>query len=455
MAMQKENGLVLSAQVQPGRRLLEQAVKLLLAESLYAGIAGSLLDMAGLGRLAVLLLPGAMVLALQWLLWRLPVRLRWLTAVLGAAVLLVPFVNPESFLDGAKTFLNALFSASEQQQPYLYEHFTVSGSEGGLVWFLAVAAAAAAFLCGAVMESRITGVSAVLVLPLLVFGVQIYLGVFPEGGWTLLLFTAAAVSAGYHLSGRGGKTVSCMVLAALVLLASAVTAAVYPGESQILSAWSSSVRDYLDEHIAPEASGGETAGEESSRPQEEQKATEETEDGTDVQKEAEGFLGAHIGTIRQLQPWVAGYLLAVAGVLLLLAACRLGVRAWKSKRRRKGFDTLEPSGAVREMFLYLTELLRVLGLEPRNAGYADYCGEVGALSSEKGAEGYRSAVLLWQEAEYSGHRMGEAQRMAMRTALDRVVQEAYSRQRRKGKYRMKWFEWFGRRGGRDDKKKAV
>ncbi|MGI5897364.1 MAG: hypothetical protein ACOX6U_10500 [Oscillospiraceae bacterium] len=453
MKVQNNIGLSFHVSEQEKHVFLKQSVKLFLAELLFLGISAGFLSMAERNDLLLYLLPGVLMIGLEWLLWRLNRRLLWLNAALVFFILIIILVKLGLFLDGAGTFLNALFTASESRQAYQYEHYVVSGVDSGLVLFFVMVGIITAVLCEIILEIHRKGVIIFFVLLCLVFGVQIYFGVFPHEGWMLLLFSSSILSVGYLVS-DGKGVLACLMLAVLILLISLCTFAVYPGENQTLTVWSTEIRDYLDAHISPPVSDGISSHPNYSQQQGKKEDVEENEEGFEAKKESEGFLGAHIGTIAQVESWVVTYLSVIFIAFFLLVSCRFGYRAWKMKRWRDEFNNLNPSRAIRSMFFYLIGELKAVGLQNKNVDYLEYTEQIAKLVSPVCAKDYYDAVLLWQEAEYSEHTMTEAQRMSMCSTVGRITQESYSQGGFQMKLKVKSFQLFGKEGKRRGKKKS-
>ena len=447
----EKTGLHLQIQNTLKKSFFHTLVNLLLVQALLWGIIGSLLSMVQRTDLLWTVLPGALLAAFLLLLFQSNKNLLRFGTVLGTTVTFASIAGWHFLSNGFGTFFNLLFSASEQHQAYIYDRFISDETTGSLAYFLIIISIVTAFACA--LSIRLKGSIVLVLLCLVCFGLQVYLGVFPSAVWLLVLFFAFAVFTGFSKS--GGKGLFAHIsLVVLLTITAAVTMVSYTGQNRTLNVWSESIRDQFDEQIAPPFSDvrHEPISTDLETPKNDFK---EADDGMDAAKTPDGFVGATIGTFKQIENWAEKALWMLLGTFLLYNSIRLWIRAWKMYRYRKQFHSADISIAIRHMFPYQIALLQIGGLKLANVDYLEYVGQLQSITNEKYSECYQSSVMLWHEAAFSEHLMTENQRMEMRTILDQTTQTVSLHSGFWRRYRLNLFKVFGRIGGGNEKKSII
>lgn len=409
-------GIQFAAEFTPRQRWLRRGAEGLRALAFYAALWACLTRMAGLGGAGALPLCLGGVLCAALCLT--PERSRARYAAAGAGLILfflLLLLFRGTALDGAKLLLNRFFAASEGRQAYTYQMFeTAPGAGTGevrralLPLGLAVGAACA-FAPGRVTLFALFALFAA------------WLGVTP-GTAPLILLSAALMFSLPPLPQTGWKGEALAGLSCGLALCAVCAGAVlaFPGESAALSAWEERARDalasdtvaYLDAWEAPEEP-------------EETPPPEDSEE-TPPPEEQDRTLDLSLLLTRR-SFWPA--LLAI----LLLALALFVPSVWRDKLQKRravsraGLDDPDPAAAVRAALPYALRWLALGGLSPRNVPLGEYAGEIGERFSPALQAEFTAILPLWQEAAYSDHPMGEAQRVAAQSFTEHAKAAARER----------------------------
>ena len=414
------NGIICKIESEPRKRALPARLYAALwGLLLYAALWGGLCSMAFLSvsGLTPLIPGGVLALALVFA----PDRKRlWLRlALLGVfAACGLFFARYAASTDGVKLFLNRLFAASEARQAYTYDKFTVSPAAGiaelryALIPFGLVAGA----LCGVSARLRLRLIPALLFA--LWAGAAAWLGISPAAFWCVL----PVIALGLAFSERFAVLLPAALLCAAVLFA-------FPGEDARLSAWDEAARDtlaprtvaYADEQQYQALQTPQTQPASAARPD------RTADDSPDIDA---AWLHVLPRVLIVLLPALALFLPAIA-------SDRLRKRR---ERNRAGLDDPDNAAAVRAMFLYALRWLRLGGLETGNRPCGACAGELEALYSPELRAEFESVLPLWQEAAYSAHAIGDAQRARMRTFMELTRETVWDGLRRRDRLRAKYIE---------------
>ncbi|MDR1892714.1 MAG: DUF58 domain-containing protein [Oscillospiraceae bacterium] len=440
-------GLSLQVSDSTDKRIVHRIFRLLLSAALLVGIGGSILHMTGRMDLWWVLLPAVYILSVCAAFCRSKKTALWFHMALGAVLLLAGVFGFRQFADGGGTFLNRLFVASETRQAYLYDRFTASGSDSGLIFFLLLLCIIIAVLCAAGVRRK----NPLFALPpfLLLAGTQIYLGVFPGAGWILLTFAAFALLLAFVQNGKLKPTVY-MPFLILVTLITVVTLATYPGANKTLAFVSESIRDRFDEKITTSAL--ETQNIQVNPTKIQPDNAEESTDGADAVKKPEGFVGAHLGTIQQIEALAVRLLILFIVMHLLVLLGWLGHRRLQMKKYRARFHSPDTAFAIKALFDYLIAELKIFGLITANKDYSEYGGQITQLLKAEHFPDYQNAVGLWQEAVFSDHSMTEQQRTEMQNILNDTFKKIDAQAGVGMRCRLMMFRLFGKIGGKHAKK---
>jgi len=398
----------------------------LCAALLYGALWGCLCGMAFLSTAGVpaLLAGGVLAAALPLL----PPRARRL-AVLAALLFAAGWTlfRFSAVREGACYLLNRFFAASEARQAYTYALLPVAEATGvaelraalvplGLVTGLLAAAA-----------PRSRAVHAGLLAGLALFAA--WLGVAPGTPWLALLAAAAALPFLPDAATPGVTAALCAAVLFLAALAAVTVAALLPGEDARLSAWDESARDALALHTLAYTD----------RPEEAAPPPPRAETGQTFYREEEtpSALGGDGEVWRRRAPVLL--VIVLFALALFVPAILSDALRRRRARNRRGLDDPDGAVCVRAMFLYAMRHLRFAGLCAENLPYSHFASEIGTRFSPALRAEFERVLPLWQEAAYSAHPLGDAQRAAMRAFMDDAVSAARGALNRRQKFLLTYY----------------
>jgi hypothetical protein len=390
-----------------------RALAWLCAPLVYAALWAALCSMASLSTLGLAPLSVGACLAL---LLALPQRnsIRFGAAALVALAALALLLRSDA-QDGIRLLCNRLFAASEAQQAYQYDKFSVAAAEADWPRCLRAALLPCGMLTGALAGVMGSGFAALFV-PLA--GLAAYLGVAPAPIWCALLAVALIFALAQPFGGLGGA-IPCCIAAALLC---AAVWLIFPNEDVRLSAWDEQARDTLALQTMAYTSAAQTAQTPEATEEERQLYRDESESSD---------LGGDDADLEQPNPiWLV---IAAAALILFLPAIAADLQKRRRAKHRAALTDPDDRVAVRAMFLYALRWFRLGGLAVRNAPHSDYAPQLETAYSPALRTSFDAVLPLWQAAAYSPHAPSDAARAQMQqflTDAEAAVWEKLSRRQR-------------------------
>lgn len=354
-----------------------------------------------------------------------------------AALTLAAFFLIPDLRESGKALCNVLFDASEAVNAYIYDHFPVANDITPVpALILILLFVLSLYLLAVVRASRVLALILVIVLA----SAQAYFGV-PLPLWANVLAFALLGTVflrSFHDLLPYGATI--------LLLALTVSLAI-PGIHIPTETASEAVRDRLsvigmqmEENMTPLAPGTQ-------KTQHENRLDKNSlaEDPDSVQNDRDYHYAQEqeqeISRPRRIN-W-----LKIIVILFLIVALLLGPflpfllldsRRKKALERRKKFDSANDSEAICAIFLHVIAYLDSCGKGLGNIPFTSWT-KLLQLPAEYRTQ-YEHAVMLWQEAAYSEHRMTSEQREKMRQFLSETEHILYDDADRKTRFRLKYLE---------------
>ena len=433
------------AGVQPVRAMAARSLSVVL---LFAALYGAGLSLAGLAFRWLPCRVGAACAALMPLL-RGTKRLRLAGPVLMTAALVAGLALVQPVRVGAGMACNALFSASEAVNRYVYMPVALppdadaAACGAAFGYWLALAAASVA---GAISGSGSAWCP--FLAAAVTVAVQVYFGVVPAVWAQLLLFGCLGAMAVRRMT-PGASWRDAAAAAAVLLMVGLAVGLLLPGVHPALEARSERLRDWL----STQWPGGATVSSLEERSmnllRQESLLTQQAAGALpDDAQEARGYERRQVFRRDISAPRTVDYVKIVL-LLLLVVAVLVGPFLpflWLDRQKRRaaalraGFASDNPAGAITAMFRHIARCLVACGAKPDSRGFAALWGqEMPGLTQEYWAD-YRAGVLLWQEAAYSGHAMNEAQREQMAALLHRTEQLVYGAADRRLRFRLQYID---------------
>ena len=115
-------------------------------------------------------------------------------------------------------------------------------------------------------------------------------------------------------------------------------------------------------------------------------------------------------------------------------------RRRKAMERRAAFASPDCGEAIRAMFLHLTAYLDHCGKGVGNRPFSQWGVALSQTVSPEYAAQFRHAAVLFEEAAYSTHAMGEEQRAELQSLLTETERLLYDNADRRTKFRLKYVE---------------
>lgn len=356
----------------------------------------------------------------------------FVAALTLAAVFLIPDLR-----ESGKALCNVLFDASEAVNAYAYDHFPVASDITPVpALILILLFVLSLYLLAVVRASRLLALILVIVLA----SAQAYFGV-PLPLWANVLAFALLGTVflrSFHDLLPYGATI--------LLLALTVSLAI-PGIHIPTETASEAVRDRLsviglqmEENMTPLAPGTQKTQHENRLDKnslaEDSDSVQNDRDYHYVQEQEQ-----EISRPRRIN-W-----LKIIVILFLIVALLLGPflpfllldsRRKKALERRKKFDSENDSEAICAIFLHVIAYLDSCGKGLGNIPFTSWT-KLLQMPAEYRTQ-YEHAVMLWQEAAYSEHRMTSEQREKMRQFLSETEHILYDDADRKTRFRLKYLE---------------
>lgn len=350
----------------------------------------------------------------------------------AAALLLMAF----PFREGAKGALNAVFTASESRNMYVYDMFEEGASQARLDVFIVlfsieITALASIFVRG--------GHSVILFLFLVLF--EAYFGITPPGIYNLLAFCAVLLT----LVTKSSAVNSAAVAASFGILA-AVILTVFPSESVRVEALSENVRDKLDAAVTSTMSLINRDAAEENRVKKEQRLSEmeadgetEMQNGEDIEKITE--------TEREIsRPDRINYtkIILISIVILLMFIVPfvpfylIDRRKKRAETMREQFDSENNSEAVTAMFSHIMSWLESCGIYRSGELYSDAAESIAKTMGEGYRDSFIAALKLWQKAMYSDHALSDEERSKVKSMLEVTENTIYTRESAYRRFKLKY-----------------
>ena len=125
-------------------------------------------------------------------------------------------------------------------------------------------------------------------------------------------------------------------------------------------------------------------------------------------------------------------------LVLFLPALLSDLQKRRRAKNRAGLDGPDSGASIRAMFLYTLRWLYLGGLAPANIPFSGYTGQIEAVFSQEIRAGFEEVLPLWQEAAYSGHQLGEAERARMRRFMETTTRSVWDGLGRRGRLLAKY-----------------
>ncbi|MDD6315939.1 MAG: hypothetical protein PUB63_02875 [Clostridia bacterium] len=354
-----------------------------------------------------------------------------------AALTLAAFFLIPDLRESGKALCNVLFDASEAVNAYIYDHFPVANDITPVpALILILLFVLSLYLLAVVRASRVLA----LILVIILASAQAYFGV-PLPLWANVLAFALLGTVflrSFHDLLPYGATI--------LLLALTVSLAI-PGIHIPTETASEAVRDRLsviglqmEENMMPLAPVTQ-------KTQHENRLDKNSlaEDPDSVQSDRDYHYAQEqeqeISRPRRIN-W-----LKIIVILFLIVALLLGPflpfllldsRRKKALERRRKFDSENDSEAICAIFLHVIAYLDSCGKGLGNIPFTSWT-KLLQMPAEYRTQ-YEHAVMLWQEAAYSEHRMSSEQREKMRQFLSETEHILYDDADRKTRFRLKYLE---------------
>ena len=412
---------------------------------LFASLHGAALGLAGL--------------SFRWEPWLLGVscaallcgegKARLLCRALLLAALMAGLALVQTVRVGAGMACNALFSASEAVNRYVYTPVVLPqgvdtaacGAAFGC-WLALAEALAAGAVAGSGTAWRPPLAAAALV------AVEAYFGVVPAAWAQLLLFGCLGAMTVARMA-HGAAWTDAVAAAAGLLALGLTVGLLLPGVHPALEARSEQLRDWL----SMQWPGGEAA------------AVPEAL-SLNLLRQESLLTGQAAGTLPEDAQAARGYerrqvfrrdisdprpvdYLSIVLLLLLVVAVLVGPFLpflWLDRQKRRaadaraGFASEDPAEAIAAMFRHVARCLVACGVRPDSRGFAALCGREALGLTEAYWADYRAGALLWQEAAYSDHPMTEAQRAQMAALLRRTERLVFEAAGRRQRFRLQYID---------------
>jgi len=323
------------------------------------------------------------------------------------SMLQIPFLPPIVLTQPIESFrilVNLLFTISEGQQAYQYQHFAVSVSPENYVFYSFIALAIISVLVSACAILATKYKFLVLVIFAILTGLQIYFGVFAAPVWNILLYAslAAAILQKANLQIFFGVSIPVTLIALLF----------FPGANPFLAELSEAIRDQFGPQQERQTITTQTPQETAANYEAIQHLYEQTANPTQnggrelAIDQYERFAGSQIGTAFGQRLWVLWLIGLAFAVGFLLWQLNKIIAAYK---RRAIFNSPDANLAIDHMFKHLILWFATFGIEQKNTPYAKY--EIADLLHDN--VGYLEIVNLWQKTVFSNHQMTEDDRKHM------------------------------------------
>ena len=366
-----------------------------------------------------------------------------LAGLLAAGWILAPHVRT-----GAAVACNALFSASEEANAYVYVSLSVP-AEADVQTCLAAFGCWLAALAGGIGAGIIRSRSAAAPLAgaFLVITAESYFGVVPEPIVQLALFGALGAAVIRRMTEAPGWRAIAAAAAVAVAVALLVMA-LWPGVHPRTEAVSERIRDWL--------SGQQPEGTTAARQEEASLNHLRQETLLTQERAAEGAQQETVSGYERQQklqrdisdPSPVDYI-RILLLLLLVVVVLVGPFVpfvWLNRKRRRAlarrevFDAAEPAEAIAEMFRHIVCCLTTIGVRPDSRGFGQLEGQQGPGLTAEYWLAYHQGLLLWQEAYYSDHPMTEAQRAQIKSLLQKTQQLVYELANRRQRFRLQYID---------------
>lgn len=365
--------------------------------------------------------------------------------IVGAALLASSFILFEEVRTGAVMACNALFSASEAVNSYVYVRMALPPDAAEAACCLAFGHWLAALL--GVVSARIARSKAAAApfagaLPVVVL--EIYFGIVPAAAVQLMLLGCL----GLLLIRNMAETLLLRDIAAagaVLLVVGLLAAVLLPGVHAATESCSERIRDWLSMQrpggavkAVPEDISLNHLRQETLLTQE--NAAAASKDGVNAAGyERQQKLRRDISDPRPVN-YAKTIVLFLLMIVLLVGP--FVPFAWFDRRKRcalaarEAFDAEEPAEAIAAMFPHIVRCLTAIGVNPDSRGFAVLQGKL----PDAYWDAYHQGVVLWQEAYYSSHPMNEAQRAQIKALLRQTRQLVYERADHRQRFRLQYVD---------------
>ena len=372
-------------------------------KGLVLNISGAVLLMAFLSMFCMVtysvalipwLAPGALVFLGMGILESVkPGRPKWIAAGAIAALLAVSVVALRGAVAGGiADLINQFYDAAEAAQAYLYKRIPGGGGDPrmGAAWISCLTG-----LLASLPPAKYRREALALVTLIAMFAFAYY-GLLPSA------ICAAVLLAALLIAVPRGNIVSSLPLLLAVMLVFGAVVLIDPGENAAVSRLDENYRDRfaLNSRLIQDIEEQIEIPDEISDPS----AADTPQDDT------------VLGTLPKK------YLGLAAAVLIIAALVAAAYMAWrridkKRKALREGIDSHDPKTAVTAMFPYTVRWLKAGGIDTDAHPFSELTPYIAGEYSQDYANRYRKMYLLWREAAYSDHRIGEQEKKGMEEFL--------------------------------------
>lgn len=365
--------------------------------------------------------------------------------VLGAALLAIGYLLFDEVRTGAGMACNALFSASEEFNSYVYVRIALPPDADGAACQMAFGLWLAMLLdLAAAGITRSKSAAMPLAGSMLVIALEIYFGLVPAKAVQLMLLGCLGMLVIRNMA----EALSWRAVAGaapVVLVVGLLVALLLPGVHAGTESCSEKLRDWLSMQqpggttaVVPEDISLNHLRQETLLTQE--KAAAASNDGMN----ASGYERQQKFQREISDPRPVDYL-KIAVLFLLIVVLLVGPFVpfmWFDRRKRramamrKAFEAEAPAEAIATMFPHIVRCLTAIGVQPDSRGFAVLEGQL----PDAYWEAYHRGVVLWQEAAYSDHPMNEAQREQIKALLKQTQQLVYDHADRRQRFRLQYVD---------------
>lgn len=354
------------------------------------------------------------------------------TIFIMTGALIFTIIYFSDIFNGIKTIINNIYSASEACQSYKYNRLDVTGNAEELkkciYSFLAVICIFYSLLLSA-FRIKWTAITGTVIISVFMLS-SIYFGTLPNGLWSIILIISIALLLSREIQNSNTNYIksSAAILCTAVIIFGCIVAAA-PGENAKISRVDDDLRDYLAMHTAGYGYQSDSMQNQSSdNSGKGNESSNSNSNGTESEKEKRD--------IKKVALLIAAVLLIV--LLLFAPAVFLDKLNKKRQKNSKGIFSKDNKTKICAMFRYSILWLEAYGVDFENKPYIQSYDKLEQKVSKKYADSYNTAVMLWQEAEFSNNNFTAEQCTEMQDFMNSTIQFIWQSSDRKEKLKIKY-----------------